>query len=172
MQQKTNSWSKRKKLSWACFFFCRNQRKKKKLEKLQTKTSKDHVIEREKLCLEVCFYNLTKKLKKLTSQVFIFTFFFSAYTQKTFALRSVPWPKPSLASGDWGNFSMLCPFLTYIAQPQEKLTAGNWWSFVLSKWNTYDSNVHSNWKKKTKNLFQIVCLNLFKTEKRRPKEII
>jgi len=30
------------------FFFCRNQRKKKKLEKLQTKTSKDHVIGKKK----------------------------------------------------------------------------------------------------------------------------
>ena len=85
MLSRKQSADQREKNSLGLAFFCRNQRKKKKLEKLQTKSSKDHVIERkkrEKSCLEVCFYNQTKKLRKTD-----FSSFFLPHTHKTFPLQ-------------------------------------------------------------------------------------
>ena len=48
MLNRNQSADQREKNSLGLALFCRNQRKKRKLEKLQTKSSKDHVIERKK----------------------------------------------------------------------------------------------------------------------------
>ena len=129
----SNQLIKEKKNSLGLLFFVETKEKKRSWKNFKQKqvtgSCNREKKKREKSCLEVCFYNQQKSWEKLTSHVF-----FQQQTHKNVSVEKKKKGRKNIQK-KWSFFDL---YRTPTKKQQEKLAGRNRWSFVFSKWNTYN----------------------------------